>query len=422
MAAAQILCTKCGAASAEPRPVCGKCGGRNARVCGGCGTQNSVAKNYCDKCGRPISDLGPVAPPPPTRLPGSPENDIPATVIRRAPAPGEGAPLPAAGQSPAGAAPLDDLWASPAPLAVETAPAARPSAGRRWLDRLLLAFVAATAAGGLWAWRWSQRPEVLVPKLAARYLNALSAHDYDSAYAMFSSLAKKNCTEAEFRASRGDAAWSWSGLRIAYREPGAVLMEYDLKVAGTPDRTDHLLFTLENGRWTRPYNWTLMNQVETAFESGDPDKGLILAQAAATVNPRDPMAWGYLCEAAYYRKAPEVAVPRCEKALALARTYPSDLTLKSLYHLHAILADMENNALNRPDLALAQFGEMLAFPEISPADQCQILLARAQSYARLGRPADALADLDRGASFCSNPQDLAFIQTMRQSLNAPAAP
>ncbi|MDE2510644.1 MAG: hypothetical protein KGL74_05935, partial [Elusimicrobia bacterium] len=174
-------------------------------------------------------------------------------------------------------------------------------------------------------------------------------------------------------------------------------------------------------RWTRPYNWTLMRDVEAAFEKGDADKGLILAQTAATVNPRDPMAWGYLCEAAYYRKSPQDAELRCLKALELARTYPSNLTMKSLYHLHAILADTYHHALRKPDLALEQYAEMLSFPEISPADQCSILLARSQAYVDISRPGEALADVERGSQLCTEPRDLAFIQRMRETLRAPDA-
>ena len=57
---------------------------------------------------------------------------------------------------------------------------------------------------------------------------------------------------------------------------------------------------MEGGRWTRPYNWLLMRKVEEAFKAGDPAAGLDAAEAAAAINPRDPMAWGYLCEAAYH--------------------------------------------------------------------------------------------------------------------------
>jgi len=433
MAAAQILCTKCGNASAEPRLECAKCGGRNARVCGACGNQNSVAKNFCDKCGQSIAQLGAIAPPPKTAIPDNPAADIPQTVVKRNPAPPPApapapaapkpAPLPLAAQSAAapGAAPLDDLWSAPAPAPVVSETVARPRANpwRKALNALAALAGIAVAGVGVWRYLESRKPEVLVPRLAAEYLEALRARDYPRAYAMFSEAARKNCTVDEFKASRDATEWTWSGLRVDYQEPGAMLLGYDLKASGAPPRRDHVLFTLEDGRWTRPYNWTLMRQVEESFEKGDADKGLILAQAAATINPRDPMAWGYLCEAAYYRKSPSDAESRCVKALQLAQTYPSNLTLKSLYHLHAILGDTYHHALRRPDRALDEYGQMLAFPGISPSDQCTILLARSAAYAEISRPGEALADVERGAQLCESPQDMEYIRRMRETLHAP---
>ena len=453
---AQILCTKCTSVSAEPRLECAKCGGKNARVCGKCGNQNSVAKNFCDKCGQSIAELGPIAPPPKTVLPGSPSADIPATVIKRLPAsapgpapgplpaksapearpapaqPEAGKPLPAAkpaplahpGQPAAGfGAPFDDLWSAPAAPPVSSETVVRPVSNfwRQALNTVAALAGVTAAAYGVWTYHETQKPEVLVPKLAARYLEALRTRDYQRAYDMFSEAAKRNATIDEFRASRDTTSWNWSSLAIEYREPGAMLLAYDLKADGAAPRRDHLLFTLEGERWTRPYNWTLMRLVEEAFDKGDPDKGLILAQAAATVNPRDPMAWGYLCEAAYYRKLPADTELRCMRALELARTYPSNLSMKSLYHLHAILADTYHHALRSPERALEQYAEMLSFPGISPADQCQILLARAQAYSQISRPGEALADLERGSQLCADPADQAFIQKMRDSMRAPDA-
>ncbi|MDE2490981.1 MAG: hypothetical protein KGM24_09035, partial [Elusimicrobia bacterium] len=109
MPGAQILCTKCGASSAQPRQDCAKCGGRNARVCGSCGNQNSLAKNFCDKCGSSISELTQAAPPPKTVLPGSASQDIPATAVRRLPPPGP-PPAPPSAKAPPPKAP------APAPL------------------------------------------------------------------------------------------------------------------------------------------------------------------------------------------------------------------------------------------------------------------------------------------------------------------
>lgn len=448
-AQAQILCTKCTAISAEPRLECAKCGGKNARVCGKCGNPNSVAKNFCDKCGSSIADLGQIAPPPKTLLPGSPSADIPVTVIKRLPpagappaapdaaaakpspaAPSGGMPLPAAKAAPlphpgapsAGfGAPFDDLWSAPAapPVAAETVVRPVSNFWRSALNTAAALAGLAAAAYGVRTYRETRRPEILVPKLAARYLEALRTRDYERAYDMFSGAAKKNATIDEFLASRDTTTWTWSSLSVEYREPGAMLLGYDLKADGAPPRRDHVLFTLEGDRWTRPYNWTLMRLVEESFEKGDPDTGLIVAQAAATVNPRDPMAWGYLCEAAYYRKLPADTELRCMRALELARTYPSNLSMKSLYHLHAILADTYHHALRSPDKALEQYAEMLSFPGISPSDQCQILLARAQAYAAISRPGEALADLERGSQLCSDPADQAFILKMRESMHAP---
>ncbi len=448
---AQILCTKCATASAEARLECVKCKGRNARVCGKCGNQNSVAKNFCDKCGQSIADLGQISPPPKTLLPGAPSSDIPATVVKRLNPAG---PPPAPGAKPGPPGPVPDPFGKPLPPA-RAAGGLQPgqsrprtsrrrsttSGARRWRGRragdgprvravgfwrkalnaiaALLGVIA--AAYGVWTYRETRRPEILVPKLAARYLEALRTRDYATAYDMFSDAAKRSATIDEFRASRDQTAWTWSGLSIDYREPGAMLFGYDLKASGSPPRRDHVLFTLDGERWTRPYNWTLMRLVEEAFDKGDADKGLILAQAAATINPRDPMAWGYLCEAAYYRKLPADAELRCVRALELARTYPSNLSLKSLYHLHAILADTYHHSLRNADLALEQYAEMLSFPGISPTDRCRILLARSSAYISMSRPGEALADLERGSQLCIVPADQAFIKKMRETLRAPDA-
>lgn len=436
MASAQILCTQCGAAAAETRAECVKCGGLNTKICGACGNQNSLSKNFCDKCGRPISELGPVAPPPKTVPPGSPTADIPVTAVRRGPPPviPSSAPRPAAKlsppgspQSPAPAEPgstpgLDDLWAVPTPLPVIDEAAQRPRFTLQLRPVInTLAALAGISGGffGIQCWRESRRPEILAPKRAAEYLDALRVRDYARAYGMFSEPARKNCTEAEFRASRDETPWTWSRLRIIHQEPDAVLLAYDLQTQETPPRTDHLLFTLEDERWVRPFNSTLLRKVEEAFNRNDADKGVLLAHIATTVNPRDPMAWGYLCEAAYFRKTAASAEMRCLRAIELARVYPSTLTLKSLYHLHAVLADIYQNSLNKPERALEQFTQMLSFPHISPADQCRILLARSRSYTEMSRPGESLADLERASQLCTQPGDLSAIQKMRESMRAP---
>ncbi len=448
MSNAAILCTACGAPSATPLAQCAKCGGRNARVCGGCGFQNSVPKNYCDKCGTPISTLGPITAPPLAQ--GGPKSDIPQTVVKHVKPPKKeespvvalppakkgasepGAPQGAQPIQPAGqqipdpfaAMPGADVWT---PIAPAQSQETRPSRIPRWvgvLRRILTAgfgtFAVIASLIGVWHWTEKNKPENASRAAAVRYLTALQAGDFAAAYSQFSEPARKNCTLDEFVASRDTHTWTWSGLHIEHTEPGAMLFAYELEITGMPPRTDRVLFVEENKKWLRPYSWTLMRKVEEAFDKNNAELGLMLAQAAATVNPRDPMARGYLCEAAYYRKLPADAERQCVSALELALTYPSNLTLKSQYHLHAILADTYKNALQKPDLALEQFSQMMAFPSISPADQCEILLARSEAHQALSRPGEALADTDLAGKLCTRPQDLAYIQQIRLKLNAPA--
>ena len=330
-APAAILCTQCGNASATPLSQCVKCGGKNSRVCGGCGFQNSLAKNYCDKCGNPISELAPViAPPPATAVPGAPKAEIPATVLKnipkspekKAPSPallpaaklkavepgaamGPSAPLPAAGrQAPdpfAAPAVSGDLWAAAPPTqadAVHRTP--------RWIATLrraltagFVTFAVIAALIGAWYVSENSKPENAVQQAAVRYLDALRMRDFNAAYGQFSESARKYCTLEEFVATRDTSTWTWSNLRVEHAEPGAMLLAYDLNVQGTEKRVDRVLFVEENRKWVRPYSWALMQKVEESFDKNNADMGLVLAQAAATVNPRDPMARGYLCEAAY---------------------------------------------------------------------------------------------------------------------------
>ncbi len=393
---AAILCTKCGASAAAAQDLCAACGGKNVRVCAGCSFHNSLSKSYCDRCGAPLSLK-------PSGLPAAGRRD--------------GDPFAAAEIS-------GDPWAQAA--APATAPPAPPPPPPRWTQLLRAglnaAFVLVSVSLsllGVWYWTEIRKPEVVVSHVAEKYLNAMRARDFDAAYALFSATAKKYCTLEEFKSSRDDSMWTWSDLRVAHMEAGAILMAYELKVAGAPPRTDRVLFVQENKEWVRPYNWVLMRKVEEAFDKGNADMGLILAQTAATINQRDPMARGYLCEAAYYRKSAKETATQCVAAIDLARIYPSNLTLKSLYHLHAILADTYKNALKLPDKAVDQFAQMLAFPNISPIDQCEILLARAEAYASMSRPGEALADLTRGGQLCARPADHAYIEEMRRKIGAP---
>ncbi len=396
--------------------------------CPSCGKTNPPGTPKC-QCGRalvhePNADK-PIEPAPP------PDAMIPRTEIRRvAPKepppekpqpPAQGMSLPQAGHS------QQEFTASnptPLPAAPPTEPPRTTTSARRRMSlaKSGLSAVVLLALGAAGAWflnqrRAAQRPEVVVPKLAEQYLTALSQNDFATAYGMLSAAAQAQSSLDEFRQLRGTEPWTWSNISIASREPDAVLISYDLSLSGARAKKDYLLFVLQpNGQWVRPYNWGLLKKIESAFDRSDPDMAMILAQAAVNVDARDPMARGYLCEALYYRKLPDQAAKECEEALILASKYPSSLTPKSLYHLYAILGDTYANSLKLYDKAADDYGRMLRFPELSADDQCQLLLARADSFSKSSNPQGELADLTSAAAVCNKQEDQQFIARRRAEL------
>ena len=126
------------------------------------------------------------------------------------------------------------------------------------------------------------------------------------------------------------------------------------------------------------------------------------------------MARGYLCEAVYYRRVPQETERECSLALKLIKVYPSKLSLKSLYHLHAILGDTYKNSLNKYPEAIEQYNAMLSFPGLAPQDKCDLLLARADTQSALGKTPEAALDLNEASAVCANAADLDYIRK-RQS-------
>ena len=474
---AEIVCIKCGRKYAAPGYSCSQCQGGLAKVCGGCGAKNSIAKNYCDHCGVPLklapapgaaspaaAAPAPAAPAPaaegwaypsPKRgLAAAPQpaaqppkdDDIPRTAIRSSGLPPAPKAKPAAKEPEPEkpkiglpAAPSGRRFAIPAAgatsgvptgtqegITVPPKPATEPSMTRlRRRDRgqnmrFWLPLVLAAAAAVL-IYANHHRPEKELPRAAAQYLDALSRQDFAGAYAMLSKAARTYCTLEEFTNLREATAWTWSDPRIARLEPEAAVVQYRLAVAGRPPGDDFLIFLREDGRWVRPFNWNLLQRAETAFERNDPDMALILSQEAVRIDPRDPMARGYLCEAVYYRKVPAETEKECSLALRLSETYPSKLTLKSLYHLHAILGDTYKNSLGKYAEAVGQYDAMLKFPDLGPADRCDLLLARADTRLAMGRAADTGPDLAEAASLCTKPADFEYIRRRTEQLAVPPA-
>jgi len=186
----------------------------------------------------------------------------------------------------------------------------------------------------------SQSAKAAAPRLARRYLTALATIDYANAYYLLSIPAQARCTIDEFRRMRGPGVWDWGNLKLVASERDAAEMSYEWSTPGHPKQTVYLFFIRENDRWVVPYNLQLMKRVEDAMRHNDPDLALLESQEAVRVNPRDPMARAYLCEAANYRKMYDQAKTECAAALALSAKYPSSLTPQSIERLKTVNASL----------------------------------------------------------------------------------
>ena len=393
---AAVVCTKCGGGSAAPTPQCSSCGASNILVCGECGFQNSLSKKYCDKCGTP-SFLTPSGLPAPfSSSPDEPDSFDNAVIS-------------------------GDPWSKqePTPEVIEPPPPPPNTRLRLMIKTALSTLGAILSLLTFWYWTEYRQPSVQVKKTATHYLESLRTGNWESAYQLFTDTAKKNCSLKEFIASRDDVAWTWSNLEIIYSDSSAIVLSYDLGVKGSPPRPDYLLFVLEKYRWLRPFNSVLVRKAEQAFAAGNSELALDLTKAAAAVDPRDDLARGRLCEAAYLRRDSKDAVVQCEAAVELSRLYPFKLPSENRYRIHGILVDTYKNTLKTPDKALEHYSQILAFPNAPSSDQCQILLGRAETYIAISRPGEALADIKRATRLCDLPDALSRIEDMRRLLNAP---
>lgn len=403
---AALVCSKCAAPGAPGKP-CAKCGAALVKVCGGCGAKNSPAKNYCDGCGAAMA-LAPTGRPPEQRpnIPSPSESEPPLTAIRKLPSSKPPGPPPS-GMPAAGGpqhVPPPDLYDNFVPPLQERDPNASLTVMRR-RDKVknagFLLILALLFSVGVRFWASLQRPEAVVPRLAAKYLDALRNADIEAAYLMLSDEAKKHVSREEFGALRDTTPWSWSDLKVVRAEADAVVLKYTLQPMGQQPREDVLQFILEKGYWVRPYNWSLLKKAEDALERNDADLALLLANAAVEINTRDPMARAYLCEAVFYRRNPVDTARECELALDLHEQYPSKLSTRSLFHLHALLGDTYKNALRRYPDALREYNTLLSFPQLTQADRCRLVSARAETLSAMGRAEEAQADANAAATLCA---------------------
>lgn len=399
------------------------------KVCPRCQHKSSQAKNYCDRCG---TEFAAQTPPP-----AGPDAAIPQTLIMSPgatpgqPPPAQGFNLPQAGHSQQLFAPIPTPGPRAAPKTLTPSAKRRGSgltipflpSGLGYFVRSVLSLLLLLALGfcallfGLQHYQ-SHTPKAVAKRTAERYLAFMASGDYVDAYDMLTAAAKASCKIDDFRLMMDSAPWSWADARVAQLDAESAVVEYDLTQAGRPPRKDYVSLVLEGGAWSRPFNRGMNSSARAALEEGHQDMAFLKAQEAISVDPRDPIARGMLCEAAYARRLPDEIERQCGLALETARKYSSALGAAGLYRIYALLAATLHANRQYSEAAQA-YTAMLGFPGISNDDVCRLSFARAQAYGSLGQLPQAEGDLDRAAAACANQADKAAALRQKAALSRP---
>jgi len=285
---------------------------------------------------------------------------------------------------------------------------------------LFLLISGAVAYGVMW--RLKRDPAKMALKTAGDYLFALKQKDYPKAYALLSAATKKTCSLDRFAALQDQSVWTFDDLKVDGLSDSSAFLKFNLLASGKNVVEDWLHFVKENGEWRRAYWWHLMDPIEDAIAAGDYPTALQGANAAAAINPLDPMTHAYLCETAYFLGNHSAAAASCRKALVAYKKFPSRLAGPGIFRLHQILADIYRHYLRQPAEAEKEYGIALAFPMLSAADRCGILIARGDLRRGLNRFEDALADFRQAQNHCAGAADSTYTRRAVRVLSGEAGP
>ena len=273
----------------------------------------------------------------------------------------------------------------------------------------ILLLVAGLLLYGFYYWNFRRNPRVRVVRNAGKYLSAIQTGDIETAYGMLSPISRSNCPKDDFRRLQ-DSGRTFGSVVLESLEKDWASIRYESRSPNGETLTEFMDFALDDGRWMRAFNANQLEAAESAILSLDFDLADQFARGALAVNPRDALARSYQCETAYYQNRIQDAVGECSAAIDLAKQAPSEMDEHRLFYLHGILSDLYKNRLDRPAEAVREYNILLSLPGQSPAQRCDILLARADARAMLNAPQEALKDYQEASGVCSASDDLEYAQ------------
>ena len=416
-----IRCPKCGYEPNVLTDICLKCRSKLEKLCGTCGFSNAVEKNYCDKCGALLA-----LKPAPPRAPETAKSAEAAKPFFPQP-PKDSAPQ----QSETPAKPrlemqpiqdtMNDRAASfhsktaelaakgPLPSAQypKTTPAGiKPRLSFKKYEPALFGLTVVVAAL-LAAYLLAEPllPGFLLKRAAANYLDKLSTGRYREAYDLLSTNSKSVCSLEDYIKHSADyyskfPRWQFKDITIFSMGKNGAMIKYRLKEGNNPWQDDYISFISENGKWTRPYIWTLFEPIDSALEHQDYPQALFLAQKLYITDPIDPRTAGYLCTSEFFMGLYNESAESCRSALKGSETYPVGFSPEEVFWYRFYYAE-SLRCLEKYEPAIKEYDDLLDDNRLSVKEQCPLYVGRADALVRIKNYDKALDDAMKADSVCS---------------------
>lgn len=283
-------------------------------------------------------------------------------------------------------------------------------------------------------------PGFMLKRAAAGYLEKLSNGRYREAYDLLSTNSKVVCSAEEYvKRSKEYYAqsprWEFKDIEVFSIGKTGAMVKYQLCENGTACQPDYISFVRENGKWARPYIWTLFEPIDSALARQDYPLALFLAQKLYLTDPIDPRASGYLCVSEFFMKIYDKSEESCGETLATAKTYPVGFSPAEIFWYRFYYAE-SLRFLDKLEPAIKEYDALLDDTRLLPKEQCPIYISRADAFVRLKKYENALDDAMKAGMVCegegnkketavrlrflngdAKPEAIAFAQHLRLSPN-----
>lgn len=240
---------------------------------------------------------------------------------------------------------------------------------------------------------------------AKAYLTDISLGRFDKAYELLSAKSRAICTSADYIAKSREyyaaqPMLEFRDVQIFSLDKDSAVIGYQLKGSDSAWKPDYISFAREDGRWTRPYIWTLFQPIEDAENRKDFPQALGLAQKLYETDPSDPRSSAYLCETEFFMRLYEKSMQSCRRTLDSTPFYPVGFKSGELYRFNLYYAD-SLRFLQMDRVALMEYDKLLKWPGLTPEEQCPLLLSRADSLVAVRDYDRALPDVVMAEKVCT---------------------